>query len=143
MCQARNEALRDRLADRREHDRYRAGRLLRRPHGPNRIGKYHVWRLSQQFHCSSPCPLIVAHVPTIVDQNLSTDRPPQLLDALLERRNAISGFRITPEEVHQRADPPHSVGLLGARHEWPYCRPAEYAKKFAPLHSLMPPCFRC
>jgi hypothetical protein len=72
--------------------------------------------------------------PTGIDPNVATYDPAQLLQSLLERRDASLRFRIGLGHAHEHADVPHTVGLLCARTEWPCCRcAAEQRHELAPL----------
>src|SRR6516165_12039596 len=66
----------------------------------------------------------VARSPVIVRPDVACFRPTQVLQRLAESRNARLCLRIALGKAHQHADPPHPVGLLRARREWPSQRRA-------------------
>jgi hypothetical protein len=55
---------------------------------------------------------------------------------LLERCDAGLTAWIVCGHVHERADPPHSIGLLRPRHQRPRRRAAECCDEIAPPHGL-------
>jgi hypothetical protein len=58
--------------------------------------------------------------------------PTQRPQALLKGRRARLSFRIILRIVHQHADPPHAITLLGTRSKRPHsCRAAEQRDEFA------------
>jgi hypothetical protein len=61
----------------------------------------------------------------MIDPQVATDAPAQLLQSLLERRHIELYFRIVGGEDHQHPDPPHRFGLLRPRRERPYRRSAD------------------
>src|SRR5262249_52108915 len=74
------------------------------------------------------------NAPPIVDREIATDGPAQLLEALLERGDAPLGLRITLSQHHQHPDPPHAVGLLRPHRQRPRRRTAEQRDERAALH---------
>src|SRR5215470_1527520 len=73
---------------------------------------------------------ISGYPPTSVDSQIAVLHPAQFLQLLQKRCELRLGFRIT----HQRADPPHPLGLLRARRHRPCRRAAEQRDELAPLH---------
>ena len=74
--------------------------------------------------------------PTGIDPNVATYDPAQLLQSLLERRDASLRFRIGFGRAHEHADVPHRVGLLRSRHERPcHSRTTQTSDEIAPPHA--------
>jgi hypothetical protein len=67
------------------------------------------------FVAAAPCPLGIPHAPKILDLNVAADRPSQILESFPERIGTNLTFRIILGIQHQRADPPHTIGLLRPR----------------------------
>src|SRR5262249_4341963 len=74
---------------------------------------------------------ISGYPPTSVDPQIATVYPAQFTQLIHKRCELRLGFRIT----HQRADPPHPLGLR-ARRERPRCRAAEQRDEVATDHSI-------
>src|SRR5262249_55523954 len=75
--------------------------------------------------------------PTDVDPHCATVAPAQLLQDLLEGRDAGLSFRIVRGPIHEHADAPHPLRLLCARHERPRdSRAAEQRDQRAAHHSI-------
>ena len=134
--QARHEALGDRLADPGEHDRNGARRLLCPDQSQGGIGQDQVRRKAQQFRGGGPCPLGIGNTPPVIDREIATDRPSQLVEALLKRRDAAAGLRVVLGQHHQHADAAHAIGRLRARGERPGRRAAEKGDEIPPPHSI-------
>src|SRR5262249_49874881 len=79
----------------------------------------------------------IACAPAVVDLDIPADGPAQLLQSLMESREARLTFRIIGGEIHEHADAPHPVGLLRARRKRPGCRRAtDERNERAPFHSI-------
>ena len=61
----------------------------------------------------------IARCPAIVDPHVAPVGPAQLLQSLLESRDAALAFRIVRGYVHQHANTPYALALLRARDEGP------------------------
>ena len=92
--QTLDEAGADRIGDLHEHDRHGAGRLLQRPHGGAAWSQDDVRRERDQFRRVSASAVGVARCPADVDPHVAAVGPAQLLQSLLERRDAGLRFRI-------------------------------------------------
>ena len=74
--------------------------------------------------------------PARVDVHVAALAPSQLLQALLERRDAGLIVRVVGGRGHQHADAPHPLRLLRARGERPRrSRTAEKRDELAALHA--------
>ena len=113
--QAVDEAGADRIADDREHDRHGAGRLQQRPHGRAAMGQDDVRRERGQFRRVSANFGGIGRGPADVDPHVAADGPAQLLQPLMERREAGLKFRIVRGCGQEYADASHTLGLLRAR----------------------------
>src|SRR5262249_2396938 len=72
-----------------------------------------------------------------VDPRIAAIAPAQLLQGLLERREAGLTLRIVCGPAHEYADAPHALALLRARRERPHNgRAAEPRGELAALHSI-------
>src|SRR5262249_43690092 len=79
----------------------------------------------------------IARPPAVVDLPIPADGPAQLLQPLMESREAHLSFRIIGGIIHEHADPPHPLRLLRARRERPRgCRAGEQRDEIAALHSI-------
>ena len=105
--QARDDAHGDRVADVREHDGHGAGRLLQCLNAWGGRGQNDVRRERQKLLGISVKATGIARCPAIVDPHVAAVGPAQLLQPLLESREARLSFRIVRGEVHEHADPPH------------------------------------
>ena len=84
----------------------------RRTDGQNDIG-----RERDQFRRKSAIAIGVVRAPTIIDLQIATFGPPELLQRLMKRLGAGLPLRMLRSHVHQHTDPPHRRGLLRARRE--------------------------
>ena len=107
----------DRIADVREHDGYGAGGLLQCLNAWGGRGQNDVRRERQKLLGISAKTTGIARCPAIVDPHVAPVGPAQLLQSLLESRNAALAFRIVRGQVHQHANTLHALGLLRARRE--------------------------
>src|SRR5439155_23973451 len=75
--------------------------------------------------------------PAVVDLDVLSDGPAQLLQPLQERRVAVLCLRIIRSVGHERGHAPHVLALLRARRERPRrSRPAKQRDELAALHSI-------
>ena len=138
-CQARDESAADRIGYARKHNRYRVGLRLQRGSGGSSTGENHFRVQADQFLRKHLHALDVASAPAIVDMDVVTLDPTQLIEPLAERRIPSLYLHIGLGECSKRTNPPHTLGLLSVRSERPSDRPAaEKCDEFAPSH-LPPP----
>src|SRR5262245_3765969 len=80
----------------------------------------------------------VARAPAVVDLHVPADGPAQLLQPLMESREARLSFRIVGGEVHKHADTPHAFRpFLRARRYRPRRRAANQLDELAAVtHSI-------
>src|SRR5262249_51823222 len=111
--------------------------LLRPPRYFGSPAQYDIRFEREQFSRLSAVALGIALAPTIVDPHVTTDGPAKFLQPLNKRRKPRLGFRIVGSHIHEHADTPHPLGLLGAGREWPRRRAAEQRDELAPPHHSM------
>src|SRR4029079_15077538 len=111
----------NRIGDVCEYDRHGACRLEQRRYSYAAGGQNDVRRERNQFHCVSANVFGITSAPTDIDPNVAAYDPAQLLQSLLERRDASPRFRIGLGRAHEHATVAHTVGLLRLRRERP-CR---------------------
>jgi len=99
--------------------------LKQRSNNRAATGQDHVRHERDQFRRVSATAIGVGRAPTVVDLQVATDGPAQLLQPLCQRSDAGRRFRVVGGQVHQCADPPHLLALLRARRERPRCRAPE------------------
>jgi len=98
-------------------------------------GPDHVWLHAREFGRVKPNSVVVATSPSIVDHHIGARSPSELLQAADEClfSSLLFGIAFIGREEH--ADPPHPLGLLRARGEWPSRRRAtEERDELASLH---------
>ena len=78
----------------------------------------------------------VVATPAQIDAKIAPDTPAELLHALLERRDINLRFRLFGGGVHENANAPHALRLLGPRHERPRRSAAKQRDELAPPHSI-------
>src|SRR5262249_29394890 len=76
----------------------------------------------------------VGIAPAIIDSEVASIRPAELLKALPKYSHAGADIRIAFRNRHQHADTTNSLRLLRARRERPRCRAAQKRDELAPLH---------
>src|SRR5262245_46871359 len=86
--QALDEACADGIGDIHEHDRHGAGRALQLSRGRGATGQDNVRRERDQFRRESANAVGIARTPAILDPHVAAVDPAQLLQSLLERREA-------------------------------------------------------
>jgi hypothetical protein len=113
----------DWVGDDHEHDRHGAGRLKHLLHNVA-ADQDDVRREDGQFRRVFANVVGIARPPAIIDPQIAAVGPAQLLQSLLECRDAglnVPSFRSCAME---HADAPHAVCLLRAHRERPSCRRA-------------------
>ena len=121
--QAGDEARADRVGDAGEHDRDRAAFPLQRGDDGRPVCEDRVWLQGDQLF-REHLRLSAGRCKAVVDADIVAFRPSTLFKPLPEAREAGLCFGIVLGEAHQRADPPHPLGLLRANRERPRCRRA-------------------
>ena len=86
-----------------------------------------IRRQRDQFRREFANVIGIACAPAVVDLHIPADGPAQLLQPLMESREARLCFRIIGGEVHEHADAPRPLALLRARRERPSGRAAPRA----------------
>ncbi len=109
---ARNETSANRVGDDHKYDRDHPRLLLERCGDWSRVCEDHVRLQVDLFFREHPHPIDVAIGPTIIDPNVATVHPTQLLKPLNKCCEIELRFRIVFVPPHQHADPPHPLGLL-------------------------------
>src|SRR6516162_1204422 len=137
MRKAPNETLGDRFTDAREYDRDGVGRLPKRQRGRSTAAKNHVRRQSQKLHGSEPRLVEVKDAPAIVDREIATQGPSELLHAPLEYLDASSTAWVILEDKIYPANARYTARLLRSCRERPRgCRAAEQRDELAARHSI-------
>jgi hypothetical protein len=75
-------------------------------------------RKRDQFCRASAKAFAVGAAPAIVDPHVVADSPAQLLQPLMESREARLSFRIIGGDIHEHADAPHTLGLQRIGGPW-------------------------
>ena len=114
-----DEARADRINDYREHDRQVARYLQQRPQSRTTRGEDDIRRKRHQFGRGSARIVYIAPGPSVVDLDVLSDNPAQLLQSLQQSGIADLCLRIVRGVGHEGADAPHALALLRARREWP------------------------
>src|SRR5262249_14981578 len=91
------------------------GRFASAASAPLATTQDHVRHERDQFRRVSATAVGVARAPTVVDLQVATDGPAQLLQPLCQRGDAARRFRVVGGQVHQCADAPHALALLRSR----------------------------
>src|SRR5262245_18183453 len=131
-----DEAGADRIGNKHEYDRHRAGCLQQRRHARSASGQYDIWIERDQFGGVSADAVGIARIPAMFYLRVLAYGPAQLRERLREGRVADLPFRIVRGQVRKHADAPHPLCLLRARRHWPRRRPAEQRDELAALHSI-------
>src|SRR5262249_40540286 len=136
-CQTGHKAAADRVADEREYDRYGLRFFLKDPCHLIRTGHHDVGRRGDQLSCKSASLVGIAAGPAIVDLDIASFNPAQVLQAFQQRCDIGLSFRISLGVSHEDADAPHPLGLRRPRGERP-CgrRAAEQCDEVAPFHLI-------
>src|SRR5262249_9548429 len=100
-------------------------------------GQNYVWRQRDQFRCMFAKVLEIAGRKAIINSHIVAVGPAQLLQSLLECREAYLVVLIVPIHAREHADAPHALALLRACRQRP-CRrrAAEQRYELAPSHSI-------
>jgi hypothetical protein len=137
MSQVVNKSGSDRIGNTVEHNGNRVAITLQCCHGQCASGHDDVRRECDQFRRVSAIALNNVPAPAYVDPYSAAVTPAQLLQRLLERRDAGLALRIVRDGVHEHTDPPHLLGLLRARREWPrHGGAADKCDKFPTPHGF-------
>src|ERR1039458_6350466 len=92
-----------------------------------------VRRQIDQLLCKNFDAADVTASPAVIDLEIAALAPTELVETLPKYRNARTCVRVVLGGRHQHANPPHSLGLLRTRREWPgERRPAERRNEFPP-----------
>ena len=101
------------------------------------IGQNGVGRERDQFRCVTAQSVGIAAGSAVIDPDVLTIGPTQLLQRLLECGEAGLSFRVLRGQIHEYADPPHALGLLRAQTaSSTRRRAAEKRDELAPPHSI-------
>ena len=79
-------------------------------------GQNDVWRQRDQFRCIFAIVFEIACGKAIIKPHIAAVGPAQLLQSLLECREAYLVVLIVRGPGREHANPPHPLGLLRARH---------------------------
>src|SRR5262245_51787774 len=127
----------DRVGNACEHDRHGASRLQQDAHGGGTTGQDDVRGERDQLSGVSAHAVGIASTPAGVDPHVAAVGPAQLLQPLHECRETGLTIHIVRGLANEHSDPPHLLGLLRARREWPRgCRAAEQCDELALPHSI-------
>src|SRR6516164_6650910 len=113
-------------------DRQGAGDMLQCRHADGGFGQEDVRCERNQFQGVSARPVGIVLAPAEVDPHIAAIAPAQLLQGLLERREAGLTLRIVCGPAHEYADAPHTPALLRTRCERPCHSAAEPGYQFSP-----------
>jgi hypothetical protein len=135
--QARNQAQVDRIGDVYKHDRQGLGRFFQHQRHLCGARHDHVRNKAHNLGRVGANTFGIDGRPTIVEMDVASFDPSQLLKPLAERGDPCLRYWIALSITHQYSDPPHPLGLLRARGERP-CRrrAAEKREELAPPHSI-------
>jgi hypothetical protein len=114
-----DEARANRIGDAREHDRHGACRTLQLPDCATARCEDHVRRERDQFKRVFASVILIACGPAIVDLNVFTDGPTELLQPLQKCGVADLRWRIVCGQRKEHAYAPHPLALLRARSKRP------------------------
>src|SRR6266404_1076412 len=99
------------------------------------VGDDEVGRQLHHLRRISPDAVDAAVRPALLDPDVATVDPAELLQAFPERGDAGLSLRLVFGNAHKHADASHAVGLLRARGEWPRHRCAtEKRNELASFH---------
>src|SRR5262249_13472188 len=105
--------------------------------GGRGMGAQRVGLQSDQLFCECLNSDCVGIAPAIIDSEVASIRPAELLKALPKYSHAGADIRIAFRNRHQHADMTNSLRLLRARREWPRRRrAAETNNDLASIHSI-------
>ena len=133
--QSGDEPRADRIGNRREHDRDRAGFLLQRGSHLCGANEDHVGLQLDKLLSERPRAVDVRIRPPLLDPHVAAVRPPQSREFLDEYGEPRSKLRIALGPSQQHADVPHPLALLCPRRERPRRRrAAERANELTSPH---------
>src|SRR5215467_4909507 len=135
MRQTCDQPLAERIGNSEEHDRYGAGRLQEAFGRRRGMGDQHVGLQSDQLFCECLNSDCVSIAPAIIDSEVASIRPAELLKALLKYGHAGADIGIAFRNRHQHADTTNSLRLLRACCERPCRRAADQLDYLAPFHT--------
>src|SRR5258708_11242358 len=136
MRQTCDQPLAERIGNREEHDRYGAGRLQEAFGRRRGMGDQHVGLQSDQLFCECLNSDCVGIAPAIIDSEVASIRPAELLRALLKYGHAGADIDIAFRNRHQHAHTTNSLRLLRSRRERPRGRAAEHREELPTFHSI-------
>src|SRR5262249_4190588 len=132
---ARDQAGGDRIAHLCEYDRQGAGSVLQRHHGRLIAGENSIRPHPHEFGSEASQALVIPAWPALLDVDIATFDPPEILQAPAERRHAELAFGVLLRQPrNQHADAVHLLTLLRPRRERPRSRAAEQRDELAPPH---------
>src|SRR6516225_6445942 len=130
---ARDQAGGDRIAHLCEYDRQGAGSVLQRHHGRLIAGENSIRPHPHEFGSEASQALVIPAWPALLDVDIATFDPPEILQARAERRHAELAFGVLLRQPrNQHADAVHLLALLGARRQRPRRRTAECSQQLPP-----------
>src|SRR5262245_37420105 len=133
----RDQAGGDRIAHLCEYDRQGAGSVLPRHHGRLIAGENSIRPHPHEFGSEASQALVIPAWPALLDVEVATFDPPEILQATAERRHAELAFGVLLRQPrNQHADAVHLLTLLCAHRERPRRCAAEHSDELAPLHSI-------
>src|SRR5262249_28669708 len=141
---ARDQAGGDRIAHLCEHGRQGAASVLQRHHGRLIAGENSIRPHPHEFGSEASQALVIPAWPALLDVDIATFDPPEILQAPAERRHAELAFGVLLRQPrNQHADAVHLLALLCARGERPGdgCA-AEQRDELAALHVWMAPAWQ-
>src|SRR5262249_20003076 len=136
MRQTCDQPLAERIGNSEEHDRYGAGRLQEAFGRRRGRGDEYVGLQSDQLFCECLNSDCVGIAPAIIDSEVASIRPAELLKALLKYGHAGADIGIAFRNRHQHADTTNSLRLLRACRERPRRRAAWQRDEGAAPHSI-------
>src|SRR6266446_7207016 len=145
VCEARDEALSERIATDHEYDWYDAGLISNCFQTQRGVSDNHVGRKADKFRGIGPRTRRVSATPSKVDMDVTPLTPAELSQSFRECTDAYWRFWIILTWGHEDADASHPLRLLRARRERPRGRAAEQRDELAPPNTkchLIPPAGR-
>src|SRR5262245_36733745 len=135
---ARDQAGGDRIAHLCEYDRQGAGSVLQRHHRCLIAGENSIRPHPQEFGSEASQALVIPAWPALLDVDIATFDPPEILQAPAERRHAELAFGVLLRQPrNQHADAVHLLALLRTRRQRPRRRTAEQRDDVAAVyHSI-------
>src|SRR5260370_1001514 len=114
-CEARDIAKTDRIDHQHEHHRDSGGRRVEGGERRRTIRDDEIRCLPDEFSRVVTKPPNIAARPAILDREVPSFRPAELVQALPEGIEARLPFRVVLADRHEHADVPHPLGLLRTR----------------------------